>query len=446
MSSSSDAGSISSGGSRSSYDSILASSSDDSSNKDDDQKYKRMYLNLLLITKIRNSTRARSKKFAPLRLNWTDYVTQLVVQQNEFAATFRMSLLSFNKLVDTLRVKLEVDADQAGRSCKKSGPVLPELVVAMSLRWLAGGQWQDIKKVYGVSKSHFYSLRKKFMNAVVTCTALEIRLPDASDITALQLLASQFEGNASVPVFRGCVGALDGMTIFIKAPTAAEAENVLAYYSGHYKHDSLNVQALSDYRGKFLYFAVAAPGSFPDSKALGLTKLQKWVDSLPPGFYVVADNAYILSEHMLIPFSGSNRQMPVHSSYNYFLSQLRIRVEQAFGQYSVKWRIIRKPLETKLSTSSIVLMTCARLHNFIIDNDWMHEEEVTSEDVVGNLNEIYRPSLRKFRSPPGASFLRDIIVKHIEKNGYRRPSYNRTRNEEQDDLVNFEVYETIHLM
>lgn len=138
--------------------------------------------------------------------------------------------------------------------------------------------------------------------------------------------------------------------------------------------------------------------------------------------------------------------MPVHSSYNYFLSQLRIRVEQAFGQYSVKWRIISKPLETKLSTSSIVLMTCARLHNFIIDNDWMHEEEVTSEDVVGNLNEIYRPSLRKFCSPPGASFLRDIIVKHIEKNGYHCPSYNRTRKEEQDDLVNFEVYETIHLM
>jgi hypothetical protein len=134
------------------------------------------------------------------------------------------------------------------------------------------------------------------MNAGVTCAALEIRLQDATDITALQLLALQFEGNKSVPVFRGCVCVLDGMTVFIKAPTtAAEAENVLAYYFGHDKHDSLNVQALSDYRGKFLYCAVAAPGSFPDSKALGLTKLQKWVDSLPPGFNVVADNAYILS-------------------------------------------------------------------------------------------------------------------------------------------------------
>jgi hypothetical protein len=269
------------------------------------------------------------------------------------------------------------------------------------------------------------------MNAEVTCAALEIRLPDATDITALQLLASQFEGNKSVPVFRGCVCVLDRMTVFIKAPKAAEAENVLAYYSGHYKHDSLNVQALSDYRGKFLYFAVAAPGSFPDSKALGLTKLQKWVDSLPPGFNVVADNAYILSELMLIPISGSLRQVPEHSSYNYFLSQLRIRVEQAFGQYSVKWQIICKPLETKLPTSSIVLTTCARLHNFTIDNNWLHDEERSSEDVVGNQNEIYRPSLRKFCSPPGASFLRDLIVKHIEQNGNWRPSYNRTRNEEQ---------------
>jgi hypothetical protein len=139
---------------------------------------------------------------------------------------------------------------------------------------------------------------------------------------------------------------------------------------------------------------------------------------------------------MLIPFSGSLRQAPEHSSYNYLLSQPRIRVEQAFGQYSLKWRIICKPLETKLSTSSIVLTTCARLHNFIIDNNWLHDEEITSEDAVGNLNEIYRPSSRKFCSPPRASFLRDVVVKHIEQNGYRRLSYNQTRNEEQEDLVN----------
>jgi hypothetical protein len=169
------------------------------------------------------------------------------------------------------------------------------------------------------------------MNAVVSCQNLEIWLPDSSDVEVLQRLALQFETTVSSPVLRGCVGALDGLTAFVSAPTASEAENVLAYYSGNYKHDSLNVQALSDCRGKFLYFAVAAPGSFPDSNALAFTRLKNWINSLPSGFYVVADNAYIVSEHVLIPFSGTQRHVPQNGSYNYFLSQMRICVEQAFG-------------------------------------------------------------------------------------------------------------------
>ncbi|KAI2508591.1 nuclease [Fragilaria crotonensis] len=429
------------------YDSDSDIDTDDDKMDHKNHRKKLRYLLYLLLIR-RQHLCQRQPKFAPPRLVWTDYVSQLV-QQNEFSVTFRMSLVAFNKLVDILRDDLEVHLHQALRSSKKNGPIQPELVVAMSLRWLAGGQWQDIKKVYGVSKGHFYYLRSKFMNAVVGCPTLEIRLPDSSDIEGLQRLALQFEATASSPVLIGCVGALDGLTVFVNSPTASEAENVLAYYSGHYKHDSLNVQALSDYRGKFLYFAVAAPGSFPDSSALALTRLKNWIDSLPSGFYVVADNAYIISEHVLVPFSGIQRHVPQNSSYNYFLSQLRIRVEQAFGQFSVKWRIIRKPLETRLRTSSILLCTCARLHNFIIDTDWQGNEEVTSADVVGNLNEIYRPNLTPFRSQPGTSFLRDMIVKHIEENGYRRPCYNRLRNDDSNStstLLNFEEYEAMQLM
>jgi hypothetical protein len=147
-------------------------------------------------------------------------VSQLI-QQNEFSVTFCMSLFAINKLVGILRDDLEVHYHQALRSSKKNGPIQPELVVAMSLRWLEGGQWQDIKKVYGVSKGHFYFLRRKFMNAVVCCPTLEIWLPDSSDVEGLQRLALQFEATASSPVLRGCVGALDCLTVFVRAPTAS---------------------------------------------------------------------------------------------------------------------------------------------------------------------------------------------------------------------------------
>ena len=54
------------------------------------------------------------------------------------------------------------------------------------------------------------------MNVVDTSSALEIRLLDASNITALHS-----DGNASEPLLKGCVSALDRMTLFIKSPTAA---------------------------------------------------------------------------------------------------------------------------------------------------------------------------------------------------------------------------------
>jgi hypothetical protein len=79
------------------------------------------------------------------------------------------------------------------------------------------------------------------MNAVVCCPTLEIWLPDSLDVEGLQRLALQFEATASSTVLRGCVGALDGLKVFVHASTASEAKNVLAYYSGHYKHNSLNV-------------------------------------------------------------------------------------------------------------------------------------------------------------------------------------------------------------
>jgi hypothetical protein len=111
MSSTSDS-SISSGGdaSTSFNDSILATSSDE----EEDQKHRKMRLHFLLIARIRNRNSERLKKFAPLRLNWAEYVIQLI-QQNEFGVTFKISLLSFNTFVETLRVKLEVDVDQAQR-------------------------------------------------------------------------------------------------------------------------------------------------------------------------------------------------------------------------------------------------------------------------------------------------------------------------------------------
>ncbi len=53
------------------------------------------------------------------------------------------------------------------------------------------------------------------------------------------------------------------------------------------------------------YVGVLCPGGTGDSRAY--QALRHFIDGLSPGFYAVADNAYTLSEHLIIPYCGVDR-------------------------------------------------------------------------------------------------------------------------------------------
>ena len=202
-----------------SEDLLLRSSSTDSDNKEVENVVKKVgslpFFYRLLIS--RRNYMWLKIRWSPPRLIWSDYVAELT-HQNEFNITFRMSLALFNKLVDLLRPALTVDELQSRRTSSSRKPIMPKLVVAMLLQWLAVVQWQDIKKVYALSRSHSYFLRLKFIHAVRVSPLLKTTFPNSSDIDALKKLSLQFEAHTSRPVFRGCVGVLDGLTALVKAP------------------------------------------------------------------------------------------------------------------------------------------------------------------------------------------------------------------------------------
>jgi hypothetical protein len=72
-----------------------------------------------------------------------------------------------------------------------------------------------------------------------------------------------------------------------------------------------------------------------------------------------------------IPYSGAEKCSCVyHDAYNYDLSSLRIKIEQAFGLLTTKWRIFRSNLdETDLVNCSKIIRTAFRLHNFVIEHE-----------------------------------------------------------------------------
>jgi hypothetical protein len=52
--------------------------------------------------------------------------------------------------------------------------------------------------------------------------------------------------------------------------------------------------------------------------------------NLPEGYWGGGNNAYCNSEHLLVPYPGQKLSQHM-DSFNYFLSQLRIRIENAFA-------------------------------------------------------------------------------------------------------------------
>ena len=84
-------------------------------------------------------------------------------------------------------------------------------------------------------------------------------------------------------------------------------------------------------------FAVDAPGESSDQAAIECTALPTALDDVPLGAYIVGDVAYTLIDKCLTPFTGSQQADPTKDAYNFFLSQVRIRIEMAFGLLTTKW-------------------------------------------------------------------------------------------------------------
>ena len=108
--------------------------------------------------------------------------------------------------------------------------------------------------------------------------------------------------------------------------------NQADYFSGHYQAYGLNIQAMCDPNLVFMYVAVAGPGRINDSHAFSrCTGLIEWFETLPDWCFVSADNAYPLTTKMLMPHNATELSSEYHRTYNFYLSQLRIRIEMAFG-------------------------------------------------------------------------------------------------------------------
>lgn len=175
--------------------------------------------------------------------------------------------------------------------------------------------------------------------------------------------------------FPNCIGALDGKHVVMKAPM-----NIRSLYFNYKGTHSIVLMALVGADYKFLYVDVGCNGRISDGGVFANCSLSKALEnntlnipqpkplrgqsnSVP--FVIVSDDAFPLKSYLMKPFPFRNQPGP-NRIFNFRLSRARIVVENAFGLLSVRFRVLRKPIELDPEkTTKIVLATCC-LHNYLL--------------------------------------------------------------------------------
>ena len=111
----------------------------------------------------------------------------------------------------------------------------------------------------------------------------------------------------------------------------------------------MNCQAVSDCRGRILDISIKYGGASSDCLAFEAsdlhTRLENGLmhqDGDNERFVLFGDNAHLNTTYMATPFTNvaGDPNRVAEDSYNFYHSQLRIRVECAFGMLVQRWGIL----------------------------------------------------------------------------------------------------------
>jgi DDE superfamily endonuclease len=160
---------------------------------------------------------------------------------------------------------------------------------------------------------------------------------------------------------------------------------------------------------------------------------------LPSWAVVAADDAYgngCAGGRIITPYIGRNLDS-TKESFNYYLSSLRITVEQVFGVIVSRWGILWSPLRCSLRRATRIVVVCAKLHNFITDarsqggSDTLDFNDIPGPDMDNNVQGEPQVFLQDYchvdgevarRVRQGSGAVRGELVHQLHVLGLQRPA------------------------
>ena len=376
--------------------------------------------------------KSTSKTIFQQRLDWDTYVANNK-HRHLFKRHLRMSYESFRTLMLLIDDhQKEVDTKMAEI---RGGEVIKELRLYAALRYMAGASYSDICFFCGISKSTFYRILWETIHAINK--AIKIEFPESAEHCAI--LAAGFESLSYRAILKNVIGVLDGYLLHIVTPRKKRKRNVRSYFSGHYQMYGINIQACCDANGKFIFLGIGGPGVIKDREAIKESGLSDKVESLPQGYVVIGDCAYQATEKLVPIFGGNLALLPANDNFNYYASQLRIRIEMAFGLMTRKWGILQRPLSNPPEHIKHIILCVARLHNFCIDErlkqrGQQNQNTMSTNDRLNTTQLAYMYAAAEAEHEeilseeyPQWSRARERLVKLVQESGLTRPLSSRKK-------------------
>jgi hypothetical protein len=294
-----------------------------------------------------------------------------------FTKMFRMSPVAFETLHDLIRPVLRQDWTPKSQEMAElsSGSCVETIVLlAGTIRWLAGGSLWDIAFMFRISYSTIHSRKWDVINAINRVLHGNIDFP--KDAASLAVLASGFAAinkgmGATIP---GVVAAVDSVCVQRKAPHARKSDTgtfttSIAQAFNRKGYFATTVLAFVDANMRFLSVSMSCYSSSHDSTLFSCSSTGNYIASgqLDSQWLIVADDAFVCKGNIITPYVKHSLSMP-QRNYNYFLSMLRQVVERSFALWKGKWGVFWRPIDVhECNIKPLIEVTC-RLHNYCIDS------------------------------------------------------------------------------
>jgi hypothetical protein len=247
------------------------------------------------IVRERIANRHRNRQHALSEMN--------ALSDREFKMMFRLSRSAFDNLLEMLYSNYSDPDDMRAKASSGSNIIL-RTRLAVTLRWLAGGNYLDICFAFGIATGSFFHEDGVLWGTIALIDELfEIEFP-FEDEAKLEQIADGF-GTFSNGVLSHCVLAIDGWVVRTRQPTNKEVLFPVSYRN---RKDCFGIIVLAgcDSETRFLMFSCKYTGATNDALAWKLCNMSTRLENgcLPSDYYFIGDEAFVNTNQFLVPWGG----------------------------------------------------------------------------------------------------------------------------------------------